>query len=126
MQRIRQPFIRLLIAVIGLFTVISLSRSVWRLWRKQDVVGERQVVLEREKAVNDRLKKELEEAKTPAFVEREAREKLGMVKEGETVVIMPNPPAGEAGDKLPMPNERAEEKTAEAISNWKKWWRLIN
>lgn len=117
MKRIRQPFMRLLIVGISLSVVVSLSRSVWRLWKKQDVVHEREVVLEQEKEVNIKLNKELDEAKTPQFVEREAREKLGMVKEGETVVIMPN-------DQYPISNIqiKSEEDT---LPNWKKWWRLF-
>ncbi len=118
MQRIRQPFIRLLIVGISLSVVVSLSRSIWRLWRKQDVVYEREVVLEREKGVNIRLNKELDEAKTPEFVEREARDKLGMVKEGETIVIMPN-------IQYPISNIQNNSQD-EKMPNWKKWWRLVN
>ncbi len=38
---------------------------------------------------NKQLKKELEQVKSPQFLEKQARNKLGLAKEGETVVIIP-------------------------------------
>ena len=49
-------------------------------------------------------------------MERMAREKLGLVKEGETIVIMKN-------EKLKMTNE--EQEVEENSPNWKKWWGLF-
>ncbi len=117
MNRIRQPFIRIIVVGISLFVVVSLSQSVWRLWKKQDFVGEREMALVQEKALNAKLKQEFEEAQTPEFVEREAREKLGMTREGETIVILPK-------SQIPNPNDQEKQKEP-LISNWKKWWRLF-
>lgn len=38
---------------------------------------------------NKELKTKLEEVKTAEFIERQARDNLGLVKEGETLVIIP-------------------------------------
>lgn len=38
---------------------------------------------------NKELKARLDEVKTPEFIEREARDKLGLVKEGETLIVIP-------------------------------------
>lgn len=113
----KRPFIRLLIAGVSLLVVVSLSRSVYSLWRKRDYVQQRAAALAREQVENDRLKKQIEESQKPEFVEKEAREKLGMTREGEAIVIMPKP-------QIPNPNDQTMQKE-ENISNWKKWWRLF-
>lgn len=115
---LKRPMISIIIFCISLLAAVSLSRSVYSLWRKRDYVRERADRLAWEQAEKARIKKEIKEAQKPEFIEKEAREKLGMTKEGETVVIMPN-------DKLQMTNGKTDEKTPVLISNWKKWWRLF-
>ena len=75
-------------------------------------------MLRRVEEENRRLQSELEYAQSPEFIEQEARNRLGLGREGETVVLMPN-------DKLQMTNEKTEDKTAVNLPNWKKWWRLF-
>lgn len=40
-------------------------------------------------AQNSELKKKLQEIKSPQFIEQQARDKLGLSRKGETVVIIP-------------------------------------
>lgn len=110
--------IRLLIIVVSAVLVVNLSRSIWDLWRRRDILGERQAVLKRLEAEQARLQKEFEYAQSPEFIEQEARNRLGLAREGETVVLMPN-------DKLPMINGATEEKIQENVPNWKRWWKLF-
>lgn len=65
-------------------------------------------------ARNEELKRRLAEVKSPEFVEREAREKLGYGKEGEVIVILPE-------------QTKSESSFAKATAdkpNWQKWWDL--
>ena len=121
--RLNRRFLKLVIFVSGIAVIVGLAGSSYPLWNKRDIVAERQTVLTELEGENATLKRQLQDAQSEGFVERMAREKLGLVKEGETLVVMSNPPAGEAGDKLQMTNE--EEKTAENAPNWKKWWKLF-
>jgi cell division protein FtsB len=94
---------------------IGVIRSVVTIWQKQGIVAERQRVLQVEEAKNAKLVQELQEATSSAFIEKIAREKLGLVKPGETVVIMnqvPNAGSGESGLPSPLPS-------------WKQWWGLF-
>jgi len=59
------------------------------------------------------LQEELKKVQSQEYIEREAREKLGMSKAGEKVIIMPTITL----DK-PM-------RTHENEQNWLKWWRLF-
>lgn len=110
--------VRFIVIVVSIVIVINLSRSIWDLWRRRDVLGERQEVLRRAEEENKRLQSELEYAQSPEFIEQEARNRLGLGREGETVILMPN-------DKLQMTNEKTEDKTVGTLPNWKKWWRLF-
>ena len=51
------------------------------------------------KANNDTLKKQLEQLNSEAYIEREAREKLGLVKPGEKIILEAKP--GEKGSTIP-------------------------
>jgi hypothetical protein len=51
------------------------------------------------------------------FIEEEARNKLGLSRPGETIVILP-PNVGEIlGQKEGIPEKE--------IPNWQKWWKLF-
>ena len=63
---------------------------------------------------NEELKVKLQEAQSREFIEKIARDKLGLAKEGETVVILP--------PSEPEVTKSAEEKI---IPNWQKWWKLF-
>lgn len=66
-----------------------------------------------EKQKNQFLKQELYFVNTSQFIEQEAREKLGMVKPGEHIVL--------------APPQQTEIKTVaiDTTPNWKKWWNLF-
>ena len=75
--------VRLIVIVVSIVIVINLSRSIWDLWRRRDILGERQEVLRRVEEENRRLQSELEYAQSPEFIEQEARNRLGLGREGE-------------------------------------------
>jgi len=60
------------------------------------------------------LKQKLFSVNTPQFVENEAREKLGMVKPGEHIVLAP-----------PAANKQTKITKVDNSPNWEKWWRLF-
>ncbi len=101
--------------LLSLLLTISLVRSLYENWRKGDYVRVRLNELERVERENVRLKQALEFARTPEFVEQEARDKLGLAKPGEVVVILAQPQA-----------TPASQVTAGAAGpTWKLWWRLF-
>lgn len=93
--------------------IVNLSRQIFGLKQASKILESRR----REAAIvqkrNEELKKELERVKSQAFVEEEAREKLGMAKEGERLVI----PTGKIEPEThlkPTPFRNED-------PNWKKW-----
>ncbi len=67
---------------------------------------------------NNELKAKLEEVKKPSFVEQQARDKLGLSREGETIVIIPD-------DKLNQVLGVAKNKEEIRLPNWQGWLKLF-
>lgn len=102
------------ISIIVLLLIINgLSRSIYELWSKKDIVTEAQKTLEKEKLKNQKLQNDLEIAQTPEFIESEARNKLFLSKpEEKEVVISPVV-------------EKEKEKPKVEKPNWRKWLDLF-
>lgn len=111
---------RLVVSVVCFVSIVSLSRSIYNLWKRRDFIKGRQEALTKEQALHDKLINKLYEVESPTHIEKTAREKLGYVREGETVVIMPNPTNSMTSDTP----QTIDEKDVR-IQNWKKWWRLF-
>lgn len=89
------------------------------IWQRQFVLTERQAEVARIEVENRRLKRQLEEIQSQEFLEKEARNTLGLVKPGEVEVIISSPaasPSGavEAGDLSQVPE-----------AGWRAWWKLF-
>lgn len=69
-------------------------------------------------AKNKELKKTLSEVKSTDFIEKQARDKLGLIKEGETIVIIPN----EALERVLGESKKLEEIK---LPNWLGWWKVF-
>lgn len=115
---IKYRIVRLVIISVSAILIVTLSRSIWDLWRRRDILGERQSALKRLEAENNRLKGELSYSESPFFVEQEARNRLGLGREGETVVILPK-------SQILSPNDQTRGEKEENLPNWKRWWRLF-
>lgn len=116
MRFLRSRLFRLGLTLFSLILIVTLSRSIISVWQKRDVIREREETLAKIEAENEALKKRLALSQSPDYIEREAREKLGLTRPGESVVLMP--PATEAAKLL-------EELLPKPLPNWRQWWRLF-
>ena len=103
----------LTIVVILLVIINNLVRSIYDIWQKKDFVAEAEKILGFQKQENQRLKSALSYSKTQEFIEKEARNKLFMVRKGEQRVL------------LSKDSEEAMQEKKENIPNWKQWWDLF-
>ena len=104
-----------LIVVLGLVVAARQGSSVWRVWRSGEQVRLAQTQVRQEEEKNQSLKARLAEIDIPEFIEKEAREKLGYSKEGETILILP--------DQNANPKSQISIPTDDRPS-WKQWWDL--
>ena len=108
---------RALLLIFLLIAVISLSQNIINLINRGLVFEQEKTDLEALKKEKQRLEAEFDYMKTNEFLEREARDNLGLVRKGETVVILPSE-SDNGRDKVQQGNNRG-------TSNWKQWWQLF-
>ena len=83
-KRKRRILLTGLICVVLLVTIVPRGKAILELSsRKQALKQEKSELLK----ANHQYQDNLQEIKTPAAIERLARERLGMVKNGEKVII---------------------------------------
>ena len=96
--------------IIGSILIsINLTRSVLDLLNRQEIIDEtKQKLIEKREEYN-KLTKELAQVQDQSFVEKQARDKLNLAREGEVVVIVPS---------ITPPQKKSE---ADNRDNWEKW-----
>lgn len=107
-------FVRIAVTIVSLGLAVSAGRTIVELWQRRDVVGDRERELAKIKAENTSLEGALGDIASDAYVERVARDQLGMVREGEVIVMLPE------GGVHTEKNEAQKD-----IPNWRKWWSLF-
>ncbi len=85
----RQKVLQILAILFLASFAVSTGRQVVKLSQAKARLDKAEQKLDNLKLENQKLKGELQFRETPEFVEKAAREKLGLAKEGETVVILP-------------------------------------
>lgn len=106
----------LLILILLFFIILRVSVSIYTLWHKQDVLTQAQQQLKQEQKENIFLHKQLKQVQTPQFLDEQARNKLLLVKPGESDVII---------------DSNLLKATASAVAKptvmpfWQQWLRLF-
>lgn len=108
--------LRFIIPLISLFVSIGFIQSIAGYLFRGDVVDEHREALISEEKRNKELKIRLEEATSAAYIEKQAREKLGLARQGDTIILM---------DKSQISSPNDQTKQREQFSNWKRWWKLF-
>lgn len=91
--------------------IIAATNSAERLSQAADTVYQLEIK-------NKELKKKLTEIQSPQFIEEIARNKLGLSKKGETVVIIPE-------EKLKQVLGASESAQQIRLPNWQGWLRIF-
>lgn len=113
----KSKFVSFALFFLGLYLIVSLSRNIFTFIKKGEEIKRQNLKLEELKQENIELKKRLEYVSTPSFIEKEARDKLGLARVGEQVVVLPK-----NVEEIVFPKE--EEKPKE-LPNWKKWYKFF-
>lgn len=100
--------------IVCLIIINSLVHSIIDLWNKQDLVDRARHELGKEKQQNEELRIQLTYVKSEEFVESQARDKLFLVKPGESEVIVPPELIKNKKEEKPPPPPA-----------WKQWVNLF-
>lgn len=109
-------FIISFIVILGLFW--ALGSQIYGSLRSGDRLNQKTEVLVSLQKKNMELKNRLNEVQSIGFIEEEARNKLGLAREGETVFIIPQ----KFLDKVLKQDVKAIEPQ---IPNWQGWLKLF-
>jgi cell division protein FtsB len=114
----RKKLVTLVILIIGISLIVNLSRDILHLLKAGDQIEKAEEKLTEEEKEHRELVEKEEYFQSPEFIEEEARNKLNMAREGETIVILP--PNIEEMTKWMKPETKEDD-----LPNWKKWWNLF-
>ncbi len=102
--------------LVSVLLAINSSRRILTLRTTAQGVGDAQKQLDDLKRENEALKKELQFKASDQFAEEEIRNKLGLAKPGEAIVVLPkNDGSQSTVNSQPIADE----------PNWQKWWSLF-
>lgn len=111
-----KKYLRYILFIGILFVIFSMGRVTLGLIGKGKTLDEAKDRVERLKKEQEDLLKTKEKIESDEFIEKEAREKLGLAKPGETVVVLPDQ---ETLKKLAPKLE--EETFPEELPIWRRW-----
>ena len=107
----------LIFAVLfAVFLVVNSTRRIVTFKGTSEKVSEAREKLESLRNENEQLKHELEYKKSGEFKEAEIRNKLGLVREGEALVIIP---------KEAVDGQSSIDNSQQGKPNWQKWRELF-
>jgi len=97
--------------LIGVILAVNSAKRIHSFAQTSQKVQEAEDRLEKLRKENEALKNELKYKESNEFAEKEIRDKLGLVKEGEVIVVLP----GESNDKTQESSDKSTKP------NWQKW-----
>lgn len=107
----------ILLLAAGLIALsVAPARELYKQWQETNQLERELAEL---RADNDKMREEIERLKTDAYIEQQARARLGLVKPGEQayVIVPPKQSAKEERAK-----REAELKAKKKVEKPKSWW----
>lgn len=116
MNFFKSDLVKKVALITGIFLAFTLSRSIYRTLGATDKLEEERRRVETLLEENRELKEEVEKTEQDKHIEFLAREKLGLAREGETVVVLPDE------DILRRLAPKLDQEAYEAPApNWQRW-----
>jgi len=106
---------------LAIFLCFSLTRNILRMFSTQSRLDDAQAKLTRLKGEQEDLKKELQKMESPLYVEAQIRNKLGLAKENEIILVFPE------DDLVRRLSSRTSSSSFYDLPepNWKVWLNLF-
>ncbi|MFW6280470.1 MAG: FtsB family cell division protein [Halanaerobium sp.] len=81
------PFIIAIVAVIVIFALFNFWQNIQKMERLENRIESVKEEIKKTEAENSELEEQLENTNDPEYIEEVAREKLGLVKPGEMLLV---------------------------------------
>jgi len=115
-----KTYSNIVFVVVSLLMLISLSRNIVKAREAKERLKEKEGYIEKIRKENEDLDQRVTTFKSEEFIEKQLRDKLGLAKEGETIIVLPDE---ETIKKFAFNDEKEEEILPDP--NWKKWFKLF-
>ncbi len=113
-------FTKYIVILFAVLFLISLIRSLVKITGSKKQIDEARGRVEKLQSENESLKNKLALSQSEAFIEQQLRDKLGLAKEGEMVVVLPEPSIlKQYSPKIVYEEEILPDPT------WKMWFRFF-
>jgi len=116
----KERITQVIFIVFAILMISSILRNIGRVVAIRGEVAKEKSKLEKIQNENDRITEEIKKAQSPEFIEKQVRDKLGLAKEGEVLVVLPD---ADEVKKLAPRLDSEENYLPDPI--WKKWWKLF-
>lgn len=113
-----RKFIIGVIIIIVLVIAYNISIQITDALKSGDRLSQAAETVFKLEAKNRELKKQLLTVQSPEFIEEQARNKLGLGKSGETIVIIPE-------EKLKSVLGTSQSAQEKRLPNWLGWFRVF-
>lgn len=109
-----------LLILLFVFLLASFVRNIVKTGKAKKQIQEAETRVEKLREEGRQLSEKVQAVKSQEYIEKQLRDKLGLAKEGETVVVLPD---DEILRKL-APTRLEEEETL-PDPTWRKWAKLF-
>jgi len=120
MDKLKSKLISYLILGILLILTVTLAKNVIRTNQIRDQIDNEKKKIAKIQEENNKIASEIAKTQSSDFIEKEMRDKLGLGRTGEAMVVLPD---------VEMLKKLAPEITVEVDNlpdpNWKKWLHLF-
>lgn len=97
--KVTPRFWALLAAVYALYMAVSYATGFWQIWRLEAEIRRVEARIASVEAENEALRRQLSYMQSDEYIEKVAREELGLVMPGEVAVIVASP-AGDSARRI--------------------------
>lgn len=116
---LKSKFIGYGLWTLVLILVVTLTGSINRMTIVKKEIQARKMAISKIESENRELERKIIEAQSQEYIEKEIRNKLGLAKEGEVVVVLPDV------DTLRKIAPEFTDEDLKPDPNWKKWMMLF-
>ena len=113
-------YLSYLLIFISILLMVSLVRNIVKINNVNQSIKEEEEKVEKIREENEELEAKLEILRSDEYQEKQLRDKLGLAKEGELIVVLPE-------DEVlrTLAPKHVEEEETLPDPNWKKWAHLF-
>jgi cell division protein FtsB len=115
-----KKFSNYILIILLVMLLFSLIKNISKIKKINLIISDKEAKVDKLRRENEELGKKIEEMKSAEYIEKQIRNNLGLAKEGEIVIVLPD---DETLRRL-APKDLEEEEIL-PDPNWKKWLKLF-